>query len=169
MSGGLPATIDPIQLAERAAHLTGTLPLAGMARLKEACIGGEDGVEIDLRFDRSTDAQVYEAHGVIQAALRVTCQRCLEPMMLTLTVRPQWLYVRAGEGRETPIDEAAELMEADRPVALSELVEDELLLAMPMIPMHRLEECPARRYSATGNKERRNPFADLKGRKPGTG
>ena len=94
----------------------------------------------------------------------MTCQRCLEPMTLSLVARPQWLFVRAGEGRETPPDEEAEVIEVDRPLMLSELVEDELLLAMPMIPMHRLEECPARKYSATG-KERENPFAGLKGRK----
>ena len=77
-------------------------------------------------------------------------------------------FVRQGEGRETPLDDVAEIIEVDRPVALSEMVEDELLLAMPMIPMHSLDECPARQYSAAG-KERENPFAGLKGRKPGPG
>jgi uncharacterized protein len=168
MSGGLPATIDPIQLAERVAHLRGTLPLAGMARLKGSGLDQSGSVEVNLQFARSGSSQVCEARGTVHAALRMICQRCLEPMTLSLTVRPQWLFVRAGEGRETAIDEVAELMEVDRPVALSELVEDELLLAMPMIPMHRLEECPARQYSAAGQ-ERRNPFADLKGRKPGAG
>lgn len=164
MSGGLPATIDPIQLAERAARLSGTLALAGMPRLAESCADRQGSIDIELHFERSGDAKVYAAHGSVRAAVKVTCQRCLEPMTLSLVVRPQWLFVRAGDGRETPPDEEAEVIEVDRPVVLSELVEDELLLAMPMIPMHRLEECPARKYSATG-KERESPFAGLMGRK----
>ncbi len=168
MSGGLPATIDPIQLAERAEHLAGTLPLDGMARLAESCSDRLGSVRIDLQFEQSGDTRIFAGRGTVDAEIRVPCQRCLEPMALSLTVRPQWLFARPGEGREPPIDEDAEVIEVDRPVVLSELIEDELLLAMPMIPMHRLEECPARHYCATDG-ERKNPFAALKGRKPGAG
>jgi len=166
MSGGLPAMIDPIQLAERGVHLAGTLPLARMVRLAGSCVDGAGQVEVSLQFERSEGVRLCEAHGTIETALRVTCQRCLEPMTLSLTVRPRWLFVQAGEGREPPIEEAAELIEVSQPLALSELVEDELLLAMPMIPMHKLEDCPARHYSAAGQ-ERRNPFGALKRHKTG--
>ena len=60
---------------------------------------------------------------------------------------------------------------AEKAVALSALVEDELLLAMPMVPMHELNQCPARDYVAGGagfsektqkkGETRPNPFSVL--------
>ena len=61
--------------------------------------------------------------------------------------------------------EDAEVIEVDKPLALSELIEDELLLAMPMIPMHEFEACPAREHGAV-KRGTTNPFAALKQRKP---
>lgn len=58
------------------------------------------------------------------------------------------------------------LLAADDGISVAELVEDELLLALPQIPRHQdLRECEANGYAAPGEAssqaERRRPFAAL--------
>ena len=69
----------------------------------------------------------------------------------------------AGPDRaeQAELAEDAELLVAGKAVSLNELVEDELLLAMPMIPMHELSECPARVSLRAQQHSRASPFAVL--------
>jgi uncharacterized protein len=160
----LPATIDPIQLAERGVRLSGALTLKLMPRLRAMCVDDAAEVAVEVAFSGAEDRGLAEGHGRLQARLRMTCQRCLEPVEIELGAEPHWAFVRAGTQHAPLTDEAAEIIEVERGLVLSELVEDELLLALPMIPMHPLEQCPARDYVAGSAK--RSPFAVLKGRKP---
>jgi uncharacterized protein len=165
MLGSLPALVDPILLAERGERLTGTLPLKLMPRLMQACVDNEAEVQVDLGFMRGLGSDLCEMQGRLTTQIHVTCQRCLEPMELELEVRPELVFARPGERHEPLSEEAAEIIEVDKPISLAEIVEDELLLALPMVPLHALEHCPAREYAATW-RGKTNPFAVLKGRKP---
>jgi len=140
----LPATIDPILLAERGARLTGTLPLKGMARLAQTALEGSGDVFVDLVFERGEGENVLLMHGRLQVRLRVTCQRCLEAMDLELEAAP-WLILLRPDARHVPREEnEPDTLVVDKPLALSALVEDELLLALPMVPMHEPSRCAAR-------------------------
>ncbi|MBI3778425.1 MAG: DUF177 domain-containing protein [Gammaproteobacteria bacterium] len=169
--GHLPATIDPIQLAERGARLTGTLPLKSMPRLMQTCLEGSDDVSVDLLFERGEGEQVFVMHGTLRVRLRMTCQRCLEGMDRVVEAAPWLLLTRPGSRRDR-LDDEPDILVVDKPLPLSALVEDELLLALPMVPTHALNECPAGTYvkqdtagggSAEGKKK--NPFAALNGLK----
>ena len=139
---GLPATIDPVQLADRGAHLAGRLPLKAMSRLVRACLDDTGDVFVDLHFERSEDGSVRRMHGCLRAALRVTCQRCLEAMTLDVAAAPQLLLVRPGQ-QDSLLEQEPDTLVVDKPLSLAEIVEDEMLLAMPMIPMHAPAQCPA--------------------------
>lgn len=142
--GHLPATIDPIQLAERGARLTGTLPLKGMSRLAQTALAGSGDVFVDLAFERGEGENVLLMHGRLQTRLRVTCQRCLEAMDLELEAAP-WLVLLRPDPRRVPQEEdEPDTLVVDKPLALNALVEDELLLALPMVPMHEPSRCAAR-------------------------
>lgn len=166
--GHLPATIDLIQLAERGARLTGTLPLKGMPRLAQICDDGSGNVFVDLTFERGEGEEVLLMHGTLHVRLRVTCQRCLEGMDLELEASPWLILLRSGE-RQDMLEEEPDILVADKPVSLNALVEDELLLALPMVPMHEFNRCPARAHVAgeagfdPNNTEegRKNPFSVL--------
>jgi uncharacterized protein len=166
--GHLPATIDPIQLAARGARLTGTLPLKSMPRLAQTCLDGSGDVFVDLSFERGEGEKVFLMRGTLRVSLRVTCQRCLEGMDLQIEASPWLLLLRPEEGQDR-LDDEAYILVTDKPLSLSALVEDELLLALPMVPTHELSECPAKVYvrkeigggrqQADGGKK--NPFAVL--------
>lgn len=160
--GQLPAHIDPIQLAEKGAHLVGALSLKGMPRLRQACLDGVADIQVDLQFGRDEGGDVLELRGVARARLHVACQRCLEPMDLAFETDTRLLLLRAGE-RTDALAPQAEALTVDGPVSLHTLVEDELLLVMPMIPMHPLETCPARERVATPVGPRRDaPLSALR-------
>ncbi len=166
--GQLPATIDLIQLAERGARLTGALPVKGMPRLAQICDDGSGNVFIDLTFERGEGEEVLLLHGTLHVRLRLTCQRCLEGMDLEFAASPWFILLRSG-GHQDRLEEEPDILVADKPVSLNALVEDELLLALPMVPMHELSRCPARAHVVgetgieTNNTEqgRKNPFSVL--------
>ncbi len=161
MSRDLPATVDAIRLADAGARLTGELPLAAMMRLQGLCLRGGGVAEVDLHFERGGERGLRRMHGTITARVHVACQRCLEELTLVLTAKTSLLLVRPGE-RPDLADEGAELLVADAPVSLSDIVEDELLLAMPMIPKHEPSMCtgaPGQRGQAADTAQ--SPFAAL--------
>jgi uncharacterized protein len=164
--GQLPATIDPVALAEKGARLSGKLSLKGLPRLAAACRSAAGHAEVDLEFTRGEGGDVRLMIGTIRARVSLTCQRCLEEMDYELRSEPRLVLLRPGESEEE-LPPEVDALTVDKPIVLSTLIEDELLLVMPMIPLHDLEHCPARAFvvagerseSATGSKP--NPFAAL--------
>lgn len=139
MLGSWSSLIDPIQLAEKGARLSGELPVKGMARLREMSRDDEGSVRIDLQFERNPADGLRTVHGTIDARINTTCQRCMESMTLSLSVRPRLLLLRVGEREE--LMESEDALVVEHPITLGSLIEDELLLSMPMVPMHPIEDC----------------------------
>jgi uncharacterized protein len=160
MRSGLPATIDAIQLADTGARLAGDIPVKAMARLRALCLDDRGKATIDLYFERGGKRGLRRVRGTITASLRVACQRCLEPMTLAIEAEPSLVVVPANERSALPAQEA-DVLVADKPVSLNGLVEDELLLAMPMIPTHDMRECPATASLQGQQQSRTSPFAVL--------
>ncbi len=168
MLNSLPVIIDPIRLADEGARLVGDLSLKPMRRLAAVCLNADARISIDLQFGRS--AQKWrQMHGTITAMLQVACQRCLQGLVLELKAEPALILLQPHE-REDMMPEEAESMVATKPVALAEIVEDELLLALPMIPMHAEQECAA--YSPISKDSpatvESHPFARLRALKKRT-
>jgi uncharacterized protein len=167
MSGGLPANIDPIRLADQGTRLSGTIPLKRMKRLLTYCRSEEGEVRVDLEFCRDPESNRRTVQGTVEAEIDTTCERCLEPMKLLLEARVNLLLTTHEPG---DVEEQEDVLVVENePTALSELVENELILAMPMIPMHRPDQCPAAGLmgdSGPGGKHKpesgkKSPFAEL--------
>lgn len=170
MSGGLPANIDLLRLADLGAHLSGVIPLRRMKRLLTLCGSGEGVVAVELVFSRDRTRNTRMMRGEVETEIAATCGRCMEPMMLALKSRINFLVI--GPGQKSMEGQDGVLM-ASGPVSLTELVENELILAMPMYPKHELDKCPAkdmveRSVSQHGtaapepqNSDKASPFAAL--------
>lgn len=165
MSTGLPAQIDPIRLAEKQGHLEGEIPVARLHRL----IGGletDKNARFSLDFEAESEGRVL-MKGEISAEVPVVCQRCLEQMAWPLHTEVEIEFVTP----ETPLseEEAQDVILVDKPLQLQGLIEDELLLALPMVPMHE-PSCSASRYlgqkpgmpeQTSDEQEENSPFAVL--------
>lgn len=103
--------------------------------------------KLDVRASKSGNDVVV--HGTLDADLVVPCARCLEPFAIPLHADLSVLYVPASAMRGNGADEEYEFTseEADtlpydgETVVLDDLVRDELLLELPMIPLCS-EACP---------------------------
>lgn len=167
MSGGLPANIDPIRLADQGTRLSGTIPLTRMKRLLTYCRSEEGEVRVDLEFSRDPERNLRTVHGTVEAEIETTCERCLEPMTLSLEADVDLLLATHEPGNVEEQEDV--LVVENEPIALSELVENELILAMPMIPMHQPDQCPAAGLTGGSGPDgsnksesgKKSPFAEL--------
>jgi uncharacterized protein len=105
--------------------------------------------KLDIRASKS--AQDVVVHGTLDAEVRVTCGRCTEPFDLPIHSDLSVLYVPRSELKapksndkdeyEFSAEEADTLPYSGETVVLDDLVRDELMLEIPMIPLCS-EGCP---------------------------
>lgn len=165
MSGRLPEFVEPLQLAEKRAVLEGVLEARAMGRLKEAVVGLPETVAARLEFGRDEAGRAVVA-GRISATLVLECQRCLGPMELELELAPR-LGVCGSEAEAARLpDQLDPLVVGDGPVSVRGLVEDELLLALPVVARHAsaCREIPAGDQVGSGAaaEDTRRPFGNLR-------
>ena len=100
---------------------------------------------VDVRASKSGSDVVV--HGTFRAELVVPCARCLDPVEVPVTSEISVLFVPDAQLKAEGGDEDGDLSEADTlgyagdTVVLDDLVRDELLLEIPMIPLCS-EDCP---------------------------
>ena len=130
MQKKLPVRVDFLKQVERKACFEGTWPVALFERLVEAI--GE--VSVWLKF--GTRAGTPCLDGRVQAELALRCERCLEPVMHSIDSNFRFgLIASEGEADLLP-KEFEPLLVADTEQSLLELVEDELLLSLPIVARH---------------------------------
>jgi len=135
MTGTLPELIDPLEFVDKRRQLRGSLPLARMERLVGVIRNGDDRVLVELAFGKEDRIPVMT--GQINATLVLECQCCMEPMTWPVASAIRLgMVMSIDEGNLLPDSLEPLLLEGDALVSLSELVEDELLLAIPDIPQH---------------------------------
>ena len=131
--------LDPLHEARRGRRIEGELRLEGLERLAGMIVdaASSDPVRIDLRF--VTDDEGYDCLvGRVEAEPRVVCQRCMEPMSIGMALDVR-LAVADRAGR---VPEGYESMSMDHGRCdLRAIVEDEIMLALPIVAMHDLDDC----------------------------
>jgi uncharacterized protein len=109
------------------------------------------------------DAQngLPRVEGEVNAAVDAVCQRCLEPLKVPLSVELRLLF--AGEDPGEAGDEGFEVWELEEEtVRPLDLVEEALIMAMPLAAMHEDDECHGPDIEDSGAGEKIRPFAALK-------
>ena len=152
--------IDGFEFASAGATQQGIWPLKGMPRLRDmlASDAGEVAYEIaGVRDGRGRPALRLKVRGT----LSLRCQRCLEPMRFDVeTDETLVLAATQAEIDADPTDaNAPDRLLAAEEVRVRDVLEDELILALPYAPRH--EECEAG-ADAEGD-AKISPFAGLRG------
>ena len=136
------------------------------------------GLRPDLFVDWRAEGSVRKALGGVaqvwlqlrvHATVPLQCQRCLTPVDVPLVVERAFRFV-ADEATAEALDEGCEedLLVMSRSFDLRALIEDELILALPLVPLH--EHCPVAvpmassdpDFDAAGD-DKPHPFAALAG------
>ena len=93
----------------------------------------------------------------IKTKLPVICQRCLDEMLVDLDLNFDYL-ISDSVADELDNNDEIDWIESNVEMNYHELIEDELLLAMPIAPVHK-NACSK---TNTQSGEKPNPFAVLK-------
>ena len=144
-----PFRLDVTAFAKAAGQLADRWPLAQFDRLTDAAVAEAlppEGAEVswsargESRAMRGGETQVW-LHVTAATGLPLECQRCLRPVDVPLTAARAFLFVH-GEDTAAQLDTDSEddVLALTRALDLRELIEDELLLAMPLVPRHAV--CP---------------------------
>lgn len=164
----IPITIDPVKAAQKRSDYYGVVPLVNLTRLTENLLSTQGDVTVNLAC--GTDPQgLTVLTGSAGCTVTVSCERCQEPMQLVLESSFTYTPIRAGD-TEAPelIPESYDVIEKDEhgEINLRQLVEDELILMLPLFPMHDEAACAVDSASMSWGKiepesEKPNPFAIL--------
>ncbi|MFK7957503.1 MAG: YceD family protein [Lysobacterales bacterium] len=159
MSRDFPASVDPWRLVDSGRGFNGTWPLDRLSRLMPLLAPPVEGeVSFTLQFGRDqTGVPVVDV--TLGASVPLQCQRTLARYMQRVEQTSRLGLLR-DEADDASLPEAYEpLVVADGAVTLTDIVEDELILALPLIPAATDNTVEAGFGPASPEME--NPFAVL--------
>lgn len=169
MSREFPDFVDPWRAAEGGRRIGGTIPLARLNRLAPLLASNEGVADFSLLFGYDVQRRPTVAVEV-SAPLSLVCQRSLEPYIEEIR-QESLLQVIGTLAEQALLSGEEEYVLADEGhLAVAELVEDELLLAVPQVPRNPAVE-PVRESTAVGDEGdpssdgdsgRQRPFESLK-------
>jgi len=170
MSEQLPKRVDPDRLCDLGKRFAGQIPLVKFQRMADVLAEQDGQVGYELEFFRDEDRRPC-IRGRIQSSLRLICQRCLEPMTFLVDKNISLAVVESiTEMDRLPEQYEPLLMEEPGVIITMDMIEDELLLVLPLVPKHEQPDCsvllPEDGFGeqfVRGN----NPFTMLIGHKSG--
>ncbi len=138
--------LDLVAICKSGAQLDGHWPLAGLPRLSASLAAPSDdsvhwSAQAMLKAVSGAEAQRW-LHLAAQVRVPLVCQRCLGVLVQSVEVDRRIRFVR-GEQEAARLDEESDddVLSLPARLDLIELLEDELILALPLVPKHA-EDCP---------------------------
>lgn len=134
-------TIDGVAFARSGGHLAAEVSLSDCERMTDLLLVG-DGSPVAVTINGVRDSDGFYCLDVsVSARLGLQCQRCLGELALDVDIRRRLRLVKS----ETEVsddelsDDSVDVVVGSREMSVIALVEDELLLELPMVAMH--ENC----------------------------
>lgn len=134
MPTALPQRLDLARLADARVVLDGELPLARFGRLAPLLARTDGVVRAHLEFARDLKREVVR--GRVECELFLTCQRCFGEVEVSVVADLDLIRVADENDAEALADGRDPLLAPNREVDLTTMLEDELLLALPIVPRH---------------------------------
>jgi uncharacterized protein len=133
----LPRSVNPRKFAHQDARLEGTIAAENLDRLRAAVVDVQNTVAVSLHF-YIDDGGKAVVKGNISTDVVMICQRCLEQVTQTVNADPCLaLVLNDDQSNALPTVYDPWLLDSeDGSANLYQMVEDELLLALPMVALH---------------------------------
>ncbi|MDJ0878408.1 MAG: YceD family protein [Halieaceae bacterium] len=167
----LPTTLDVRKAAARGSVVSGAVELAKLLRLREALASGEGIITARCAFGRDEESRALVTV-TVSAELTVACQRCLQPMPLAIESENTLAIVGSDEMAKQLPASLDPWVVAEEQGDLWDLVEDELILEIPVVAYCDTDACKQlldayRQPPETPETDGDNPFKVLEQLKPG--
>lgn len=154
-------SINPLRLAKAKERIVGNVQLASLARLKGILLENKGKLKYSLSFDYD-ESGVCVVESSIEARLILQCQRCFEPVEVEIQKSSLLGLVNDEDEFDSLAREYEPLQLNDSVITVEELVEDELLLSIPLSALHPVDKCTGIEDLERINAEAKlNPFSGL--------
>jgi len=152
---------DPFRFAAEARTLEGVGAVADMLRLSDALASsvGQVTWRVEGSMVEGVEAPEPRLRLTVEGELQLCCQRCLGGMAWPVQVDSVLQPVRSGQPipEDELEDDEVDAIELDGELDVLALVEDEILLALPIAPRHQVCDAP----QPEGGTSKESPFAAL--------
>jgi len=166
MNAALPEIVDPWRMVQARRSFHGSLPLAELGRLRDSLAAADGVVTFDLEFG-TDELGIPNVWVRADATLSLVCQRTLDVFGLPVHVDTH-LGLITREADEAALPPGYEpLLTGQDGLRLADVVEDELILALPVLPV-KPGSTPSEEWknaAANEDEAKPNPFAVLKNMK----
>ncbi|GAB6034086.1 YceD family protein [Galenea microaerophila] len=164
----LPNLIDPIDFVNHHKQIKARVNQSEFPRLVAQLVdGGQNNrsVEVEMRFfyDKTLKFPAFEMQ--VKSCLSVECQRSLQPFDIEVNSQVKGIFTESMTLAEDLPSEVEIYEIGDERISLLELIEDELLLSIPLSPIN--EQAPMAWQEASDEtveqeaEQKPNPFAAL--------
>ena len=169
MKPTIPVHLNFAQKAKIGFEIQGKWPIKQLKRLGESLLSDAGDLEVELRFDR--DGPIPYIVGNIKAKLELKCQRCMQSMHYPIDSSFKLGMVQNDAQLEKLPDEYEPYLLEEENNHLPDMLEDELLLALPIVAMHDFDCSDYLNEQESDQEEKveepeadkkENPFAVLK-------
>ena len=161
LNKSLPVQIKLFNFAKKEISLSGIYQISDFPKISEIARNIKDNVRVDLSFYLKNNKTPC-VEGIIELDIVLACQRCLDDLSIALKVDFNLAFVRHDQESDE-LDSRYEiyLIKEDE-LATHDLISDEILLSIPMVPAHDYECIEEINGHEIVEEKSKNPFAILK-------
>lgn len=154
--------INSIEFARNGESLRGRVAVESLGRLQDSLFSGEDELAYTLTGKRGENGKLFLICAV-KGMLQLRCQRCLDALAYPVSLESELELVEEAQGVAATVDEddLTDAIPADPKLDVLALIEDEVLLGLPMAPMHAPEDCKASENLGQAKSGKKNAFSAL--------
>lgn len=160
--------VSPRDYARNNRRWRGEIPIASFDRLAREIAADSKSVEVELVFSRDENDRI-RMQGQASVTADVACHRCAESVETTIQADIDARIVRSEDTARQLAQESDVIVVQDNPVAVSDLIEDDLIMSIPWRVCEDREDCPNQDVEITDESQdedrgvsSQRPFANLR-------
>ena len=153
--------INGLEFARKSLEIRDTIAHSDLQRAKDLLTNETESLSWRLAGEIGADKKA-RLHLNVIGNVGVPCQRCLAPMMVDLNINAEFILVK-DESEIPPEEDDVEdydYLVSEAEMDVLQLVEDEILLALPYAPKHEIKDCAVK--AEVSELKAPNPFAVLR-------
>lgn len=161
MKQGIPEIIKLFKFASKGLIFSQQYQVSDFPRISELASNQDSTVDVALSFFNLEESRTPCIKGKVKLNLALTCQRCLKEVNVHLEPKFQLAFLKNEQQGETLDANFETILNIDEEFSTIEFITDEVLISVPMTPMHE-HECVSYQDTQLINEQKReSPFAIL--------
>jgi len=161
LNKSLPNQLKLFNFAKKEISFSGIYQVSDLPKISEIARNKKDNVKVDLSFYLENDKTPC-IDGIIQLDIILACQRCLDDLSIALEVNFNLAFVRHNQDSEELESHYEIYVIEDEELATHDLISDEILLSIPMVPTHDYDCIKEINEQEIVEGKSENPFAILR-------